>query len=35
MELPDEICLLGGELALPHAWVARVSRSIGNSDTTG
>ena len=29
------ISLLCGELALPHTRVARVSRLIGNSDTTG
>ena len=29
------MCLLRGELALTHAWVACVSRLIGNSDTTG
>jgi len=28
-------CLLRGELALTHAWVACVSRLIGNSDSTG
>jgi hypothetical protein len=33
--LPDEVGLLGGELALSHAWVARVSRLIGKFDTTG
>ncbi len=32
--LPGEDCLLGGELALPDSRVARVSRLIGNSDTT-
>jgi hypothetical protein len=33
--LRGEIYLLGGELAQPHARVARVSRLIGNLDTTG
>ena len=34
-QLTGEFCLLGGELALPHPGVARVSRLIGNFDTTG
>jgi hypothetical protein len=29
-----DVSLLNGELALPVSWVARVSRLIGNSDTT-
>jgi hypothetical protein len=34
LSLPGDVSLLDGELALPMSWVARVSRLIGNSDTT-
>ena len=33
-QLIGDVSLLYGELALPMLWVARVSRLIGNSDTT-